>query len=337
MAGDLIPENFPHKPITSKRVWGKGSNFDDMIHTFSNETHQEVKSYIKKRVSIGPLKREDIEGVEYNPRELQSLTNEIDLVRPQVDTGIGFVVFPQWDDLNIHESRVASWLVDNVFGDTGVQNSEGSRLIEIFNVSDNLSMKTGARYHETREGNSPHTDAPQVPNDPDYLCLRCVSDSWIGGENILVTGDSIYNNLLKNAPELINVLSSNFLFHCRGVDGVEGKGYFPAPVIDIEDGGIRLRFLDHYIREGHRLADRPLTDIQEKSIQYMNSVFEQSDLQFRARLLPGQQVIFANKKMLHSRTEFTDRNPAKSNYDPSQLDNLESANRLMDRTWSYKR
>jgi len=167
--------------------------------------------------------------------------------------------------------------------------------------------------------------------------LRCVSDGWVGGENILVTADSIYNHLLTQAPELISVLSSDFFFHCRGVATVDGKEFFPAPILDIDEGGLRLRFLDHYIKAGQELAGQPLTSDQNRAIHYLNSLFEQSDLQFRARLQPGQQVVFANKRMLHSRTEFVDRNPARREYDLIQLENLPTANRLMDRTWSYQR
>ena len=332
-----IPKGFPSNTIASERAWNKRSNISGIVHPFSSETQEEVRYYIRSQAPEGLLTRIEIECVEYNPKKLPSLTDEIEEVRPQVDTGIGFVVFPKWVGLNVHQSRVASWLVDNAFGETRVQDEEGSRLIEIFNMSDNLSMKSGARYHVTREGNSPHTDAVQVLEDPDYLCLRCVSDALVGGENILVSADSIYNHLLENAPWMIRTLNKDFFFHSRGVSPADGKEHVAAPILSIDDGGLRLRFLDHYIREGHKVAGQSLTHEQERAIQYLNSLFEQSDLQFRARLEPGQQVVFANKRMLHARTEFTDYNSATGFYNPAQLDNLETANRLMDRTWSYKR
>lgn len=332
-----IPRGFPTVPIVSARAWDKRSDFSGIVHSFSEKTQNEVVNYVKGQVSSCPLTRAEIEKVGYDSGKLPSLTEEIEKVRPQVDSGIGFVVFPRWDGLNIHQSRVASWLVDNAFGETRVQDEEGSRLIEIFNMGDNLSMSKGARYHVTREGNSPHTDAVQLLNDPDYLCLRCVSDSLVGGENILVSADSIYNNLLENAPWMIGTLSKDFLFHRRGVASDDEKNYVKAPIIGLDDGGIRLRFLDYYIREGHKMAKQPLTTEQERGIQYLDSLFAQSDLQFRARLEPGQQVVFANKRMLHARTEFVDYNTPKEVYDHAQLDNLETANRLMDRTWSCKR
>ena len=333
---ETIPEGYPTSAIVSERAWDKSSDFSNAIHEFSDETQEEVAAYVKKRVSEGPLSKAEVEAVEYDPNSLPLLVAEIEKVRPQVDTGIGFVVFPAWKNLNVHQSRVASWLVDNAFGEAKIQDDQGSRLIEIYNVSDSLSMKTGARYHETREGNSPHTDSPQVPSDPDYLCLRCVCDALVGGENILVTMDSMYNYMLKNAPEMISVLTKDFFFHRRGVVQENGA-FFPAPILSKDSGGLRMRFLDHYITRGHELSGNPLTPEQTKAIHYLNSLFEISELQFKATLLPGQQVVFANKRMLHARTEFTDRNPATEKYDPKQLDDLSKANRLMDRSWSFKR
>ena len=164
---EIIPLGFPSEKIVSPRAWNKNSNLGKIVHEFSRETSEEVKAYVQLQVPKKPLTWEDIESVDYNPNKLPSLANEIECVRPQVNDGIGFVVFPEWSNLNVHESRVASWLVASAFGEPKIQDDLASRLIEIYCVSDDLSMKTGARYHVTREGNSPHTDAPQVKEDPD--------------------------------------------------------------------------------------------------------------------------------------------------------------------------
>lgn len=334
-----LPLGFPTKPIQSKRAWTSDSDLlSEAIHPFLEETQKEVKNYVGSRTGKGPITREQIQNIPYHPGQLPNLVNEIEGLRDQVDNGIGFVVFPALENgLSVHQSRVASWLVSNAFGEPRIQDDEGSRLIEIFSTQGNPSMKTGARYHVTKEGSSPHTDGPQVLEDPDYLCLRCVSDGWKGGENTLVTADTMYNFMLEHNPDMINTLSKSFIFHRRGVPIGEGEAYFEAPILSMESGSLRLRFLDHYIRGGYEMAGIPLTDEQEGAIQYLNSLFDNPKLQFNARLEPGQQVVFANKRMLHSRTAFEDRNPPADHYDLSQLDDLETASRLMDRTWSYKR
>lgn len=326
-----LPHGFPTETIQSRRAWTADSDFSGAIHTFSAETQEEVKKYVESRVGRGQITREQIQNIPYQLEQLSNFVNEIESVRAQVDNGIGFVVFPAWENgLSVHQSRVASWLVDNVFGDPKAQDDEGSHLMELFCRPGNPSMKTGARYHVTREGASPHTDGLQRLNDPDYLCLRCVSDALKGGENTLVTADTMYNYMLEHDAEMIGILSRPFVFHRRGFPiGKEKEAYFETPILSMEDGSLRLRFLDHYIK--------PSSEEQERAVQYLNNLFDNPKLQFNARLKPGQQVVFANKRMLHARTAFEDRNPAVDPYDLSQLDNLETANRLMDRTWSYKR
>jgi alpha-ketoglutarate-dependent taurine dioxygenase len=328
--------SLPKEKIQSARAWDKGTDLGKVVHTFSNKTQAEVTEFVKMAVPEGPLTAERISQVVYDASVTPRLQAEVESIRDQVDNGIGFVVFPAWEGMDVHQSRVASWLVDNAFGECRVQDDKGTRLIEIFNKDDGLSMKTGARYHDTREGNSPHTDGPQVLEDPDYLCLRCVNDALIGGENILVTADSMYNWMLDNAPGVLETLGNDFIFHARGVPQVDGRAYFKKPVFEMDEVGLRMRFLDHYMKGGHKIADQPMTPDQSHALYVVNSLFEQSDLQFKARLAPGQQVVFANKRMLHARTEFADRSPATEVYDHASLANLSSANRLMDRTWTYK-
>ena len=328
---------FPTGPIEGPRAWTAASELEGVVHKFSPAAQEEVRRFVQERAPSGVLDRAAIEAVVYDPTALPLLTAEVDQVRPQVDQGIGFVVFPAWKDLDVHQSRVASWMVAGTFGETRVQDNEGRRLIEIYNADDGLSMRTGARYHETREGNSPHTDAPQRPDDPDYLCLRCVSDGLFGGESMLVTADTIHNRLLATAPDMLEALRGDFYFQCRGVDQVGGRDYFAKPVMSMDGGGLRMRFLDHYMREGHNLAGVPLTAEQERAIHGINCVFDESHLQFRALLEPGQQIVFANTRMLHARTGFADPNAPSQVYDLDQLANIPTANRLMDRTWSYKR
>jgi len=56
------------------------------------------------------------------------------------------------------------YLMGRILGEPLVQNIQGEILVE---VSDkDRSMKTGGRYHDTREGGSLHTDSPQFPLPP---------------------------------------------------------------------------------------------------------------------------------------------------------------------------
>ena len=69
-------------------------------------------------------------------------------------------------------------------------------IVEIKDVG--KSMKTGGRYHETKEGGSHHTDSPQWKDVPDYLSLFCVHNAKKGGTNLFLSAYTIHNKILNN-------------------------------------------------------------------------------------------------------------------------------------------
>ena len=85
------------------------------------------------------------------------------------------------------------------------------------------------------------------------------------------------------------------------------------------------------------LAGIPMTQEQQKAIMLINTLCTQKELQFRAKLKTGEQVVFATNCCYTARTEFLDRIPSNDQDDPNQLDDLKTARRLMDRAWSNTR
>ena len=68
------------------------------------------------------------------------------------------------------------------------------------------TMKRGARYHQTHEGGSIHTDNVNIPEYWDFLIFSCVSQAPIGGNSLIVDGKIIYNVLKKIPKEYLKPL-----------------------------------------------------------------------------------------------------------------------------------
>ena len=59
------------------------------------------------------------------------------------------------------------------------------------------SMKTGGRYHHTKEGGSYHTDGSHLyKNPPDYVGLLCINPAKKGGVSKFMSAYTIHNKLL---------------------------------------------------------------------------------------------------------------------------------------------
>ena len=102
--------------------------------------------------------------------------------------------------------------MSNFVGEPLIQNSEKEKYIKVYDRSRKLSMHKGARYHQTREGGSIHTDNVNITEHWDYLMFSCLSKAEVGGETILVNSNEVYDLLNKNFKlAKKNTLSKFFL------------------------------------------------------------------------------------------------------------------------------
>ena len=77
------------------------------------------------------------------------------------------------------------------------QNEKKHKIVTVYDRGKSKSMKSGARYHQTNEGGSIHTDNVNIPKFWDYLIFSCISPAPIGGKSILVDGKQVYYLLKK--------------------------------------------------------------------------------------------------------------------------------------------
>ena len=125
--------------------------------------------------------------------------------------------------INISESII------ELLGKEVVQDNKGNKLVFVYDRDRKLSINSGGRYHQTREGGSIHTDNVNLKDKWDFLLLSCVSLGEVGGDSILVSGNKIYN-ILKNKHKLaLKILKKNFLWERRGIE----ESFYKSPIIKI--------------------------------------------------------------------------------------------------------
>ena len=95
-----------------------------------------------------------------------------------------------------------------------IQNAKGEEFISVKDTG--ASMKSGGRYHQTKEGGSLHTDSPQFEEIPDYIGLLCMHGAKSGGQSRLISAYSVHNRMLTEHPTLLDTLYEEFHFDKRG-------------------------------------------------------------------------------------------------------------------------
>ena len=150
------------KIITDKHlVWNK--TLMDKKQQFVVELGSEIiEEIIKRRNELDKL----------NENDLPLLKNKIlDFRREILLDGVGLFIINGvcLKNFSLKEKISIYTLIAKILGELIIQNIRQEKIVEIKDVG--KSMKTGGRYHETREGGSHHTDSPQWKEVPDYLSL----------------------------------------------------------------------------------------------------------------------------------------------------------------------
>lgn len=233
---------------------------------------------------------------------------------------------------SIEQLRILNPLIGLYYGELLVQNENGDKVISVYDRDRLGSMYDGARYHQTREGGSIHTDNVNIPDPWDYLLLSCLAPGEVGGENIIVDGISVQKALKEKFPKALKTLESNFIWEMRGVK----DALYEAPIITYNEKGLPLfRHLRPYMESAHRKANTPLTSEQLYALDVLDALTNSSEYQIRYRMKKGDILINVDAQVLHGRTCFSDAFEA-VNFDQFLAGQGKIMKRTMERLWIRK-
>ena len=234
--------------------------------------------------------------------------------------GVGLFVIDGicMESFSVKEKTSIYTLASKILGELIIQNIKQEKIVEIKDIG--KSMKTGGRYHETKEGGSHHTDSPQWKNVPDYLGMFCVHNAKKGGTNLFLSAYTIHNRILQERKDLLDIFYEKFYFDKRGEfkDG-ESPTVF-QPIFELKNKKLFFRYLRNYIDAGHDIQNQPLSQPQKNALTYLDNLMRMEDITLKYDLKPGDMVFSDNHWVVHGRTSFED-------YDDENL------KRFMLRTW----
>ena len=263
--------------------------------------------------------RNELENIDAD--ELPLLKNKILYFKKNILLdGVGLFIIDgiSLKNFSLKEKTSIYKLVSKILGELIIQNIKQEKIVEIKDVG--KSMKTGGRYHETREGGSHHTDSPMWKDVPDYLGLFCVHNAKNGGTNLFLSAYTIHNKIFKDQKKFLNIFYEKFHFDKRG-EFKEGES--PTvfePIFKLKDGRLYFRYLRDYIDGGHNIQNQPLSESQKEALTYLDNFMLEEDMMMHYNLKPDDMVFSDNHWVVHGRTTFED-------YDEPDL------KRLMLRTW----
>ena len=234
------------------------------------------------------------------------LKNEILKIKTILLNKHGFIIIDgkSFEGFSKKEVKSIYIIISNFLGILIPQNIKKEILVEV--KDEGKSMKTGGRYHQTRDGGSCHTDSPQWKNTPDFIGLCCIYPAKIGGVNKYISAYTIHNLFIEQNISLLEILYDNFYFDKRGEFKSGEDPTIFEPIIRYEDKKLTFRYLRTYIDQGYKVENKELSDDQLKSLELLDKFLENPKNIVEHTLQKYDMTFFNNNWIIHGRTNFED-------------------------------
>ena len=257
--------------------------------------------------TIDELKKNRIELENLNEQSFPELKNEInELKTTKILRGVGLLIIDGKSFLDFSKDEMTKIyeMISNMLGTLYIQNINSEKIVEI--KDEGKSMMSGGRYHQTNEGGSYHTDSPHWTNVPDLIGLLCINKAKKGGVSKFVSAYTIHNQLLKEQKDKLETLYEKFHFDKRGEFKTNETQTVFEPIFIFKDDKLYCRFIYDYIIAGHEIQNRPLSKLQETSLQLLEEISKKENNVLSYYLKPNDMTFFDNHRILHGRTGFED-------------------------------
>ncbi|MCW3475900.1 TauD/TfdA family dioxygenase [Limobrevibacterium gyesilva] len=140
----------------------------------------------------------------------------------------------------------------------------------------------------------------------DVIALMCVSNAQAGGVSKLASIVTIYNEILRRRPDLLELLCQDY-WRARPADedGLSPDKVFAMPVFGLRDGRITSQYSRTYVEQAQEVAGVPrLTAAQNEALDMLAAVAEEVCL--HSPFVPGDIQLLNNHVVYHGRTAYED-------------------------------
>lgn len=290
------------EPLRDLSAW-KSVDFENnesWIHRFTDEDLVEIEA------ALNGVRERGLVVPDFGREEfpLPKLEAKINTVLEEVEDGRGFALFRGLpvEKYDLDTLRIIYWGIGAYFGNPISQNSKGQILADVVDLGNDYS-DINVRGYKTSAELTPHVDSS------DLVALLCVNTARSGGESMLSSSMSVYNEILANHREFLPVLYRGFKRDLRG-EGVTAEldelTFHEIPIFSYFAGKLSCNMNEKIIRSAHTKMNQPLTPLEEGALKCVMTLARRPDICFRMFLQKGDIQLVNNYTVLHSRAEYTD-------------------------------
>jgi hypothetical protein len=223
-------------------------------------------------------------------------------VRDEVLNGRGFLLLrglpvERW---SMREAATAFFGLGCHLGSARSQNGKGHVLGHVRDLGLDVNDPS-VRIYQTHERQTFHTDSC------DIVGLLCLKTAKSGGLSALVSSTTIFNEMRRRRPDLLELLLKPAATDRRGEVPEGQKPYFEIPVFSWYRNFLTAIYQRQYIESAQRFPDAPrLSPARIEAMDLFDSLANDPKLNMFMEFKPGDVQLVHNHTVLHDRTSFVD-------------------------------
>ncbi len=259
-----------------------------------SEVEAAARNIVEQDKSIVEINKENFKLPLLGPR-LEELTTQL------ID-GIGFGLVRRIpvERYSVQQAATMFYGIGAHLGNARTQNAKGHVLGHVCDL-DMHSDEPDVRIYQTHERQTFHTDSSDIAG------LLCLKKAKTGGESLLVSAITIYNEMLKTRPDLVRLLFDPIATDRRGEIPEGMQPYFSIPVFNWNREYLTVMYQRQYIDSAQRFdGAMRLTSEHVQALDMFDEFANDPDLNMSMQLEPGDLQFVYNHGLLHDRTGFED-------------------------------
>jgi len=274
------------------------SRSDEWMYQLGEEDLKEI------RAALQLVSESDTPILDVNKEAfpLRSLGPVLEGVQDDVVNGRGFALIRGLpvEEMTIEEAAIAYFLIGSYLGWPIPQNAKGHVLGHVRDIGLDPTNPTHRLYGTTAR-HLYHTDSC------DIVGLLCLQKAKAGGLSKIASSVTVYNEMVKERPDLVRVLAEPFVVDRKG-EIPEGKGpHYEMPIFNPHGGFLTTTYNRDFITGAQRFDDVPrLTDQQIEAMDMIDEIADSDPVRIDMDFRPGDIQFIHNHQVLHSRTNYED-------------------------------
>ena len=268
------------------------------IHVLTDAEIDEIEAaasaYLNRGGDLGAMTAETF--------PLPTLTEKLAGMKEDLLHGIGFRLVRGLpvESYPIEMSAAIFCGIGAHLGSARSQNAAGHILGHVRDVGADLNDPK-VRIYQTTKRQTFHTDSTDV------VGLMCLNEAKEGGDSLLVSTLTLYNEMQRRHPDLAPLLFEPVATDRRGEVPEGMDPWFEIPVLNWHEGRLTGLYQRQYIDSAERLPDAPrLSDRHRAALDAWDALTNDTGLHLAMRLAPGDMQFVYNHHLMHDRTAFLD-------------------------------